>query len=93
MNKFCLFIIIFISVYTNISAQTWIPLTDEPNIQPPQIEIIESNANNYSFRVSIHGVYDNTITESQIQYHSLSVEGFQTMGNIGEPAFPIITQL
>ena len=93
MNKFCLFIIIFISVYTNIYAQTWIPLTDEPNIQAPQIEIIESNANNYSFRVSIHGVYDNTITESQIQYHSLSVEGFQTMGNIGEPAFPIITQL
>ena len=87
-------VILFFSVISmTLNAQTWVAIDNTSNTaQKPTIEVLVSDAIQYKYRMTIYGYIKNTISENNISYEQISIEDWQTLNNVGEPALPVFTQ-
>ena len=77
----------------SLKAQSWVTIDSGLQQQSPIIEILESNAEQYKFKVRIPGFYKEHIYNQGTMYEYLSFDRYGSLSQVGKPALPIITQL
>lgn len=91
-NKFLITSLLLISsVY--LFSQEWISLDSSNVVRKPLVEIVSSNSQELVFSVKIFGFYKDLVNIDNSIYAHIHIPDCQSLGEVGKPALPIITEL
>jgi len=79
--------------FSSTFSQEWVSLNGKQQREAVNMTVLQSDALGYKVKVTVNGLYDETVQNEKGTFHSLSLGRVERLLTMGSPALPCINQI